>query len=248
MDKMIQITITTSRGSTPRDAGTSMLVGPDWQEGTIGGGQLEYDAVHTARDMLLNGTATHEATYPLGPTLGQCCGGSVSLQWSLIAERPADPQKEPVWIYGAGHVGRAVAATLTSLYDVTLIDTTAERMAEVPGTTPLIAANPVLVVPHAPKNAHHLIMTYSHALDLDLCHALLNHRTASIGLIGSATKWARFRRRLHALGHGDAQISRITCPIGNPALGKHPQQIAVGVAAELISLSHSASQQKEIAS
>ena len=91
-----------------------------------------------------------------------------------------------------------------------------------------------MLVPHAPQNAHHLILTYSHALDLALCNALLGRGFAFAGLIGSATKWARFKNRLSAMGHGPVAINRITCPIGDPALGKHPQMIAIGVAAALL--------------
>jgi xanthine dehydrogenase accessory factor len=87
----------------------------------------------------------------------------------------------------------------------------------------------------APMDAEHLVMTYSHALDLELCHALLGHGFAKVGLIGSATKWARFRGRLAALGHPAASIARIDCPIGDPSLGKHPQAIAIGVAAAFLS-------------
>jgi xanthine dehydrogenase accessory factor len=102
------------------------------------------------------------------------------------------------------------------------------------GVTPLVATNPVHLVPHAPENAHHLIMTFSHGLDLDLCHALLGRTAGFIGLIGSQTKWVRFSKRLAALGHSRADINRITCPIGDPGLGKHPQEIAIGVAGSLI--------------
>ncbi len=87
---------------------------------------------------------------------------------------------------------------------------------------------------HAPVGAEHLIVTFSHALDLELCHRLLQRGFAFCGLIGSATKWARFRARLMDLGHGAATVGRITCPIGEPALGKHPQAIAVGVAAAML--------------
>jgi len=97
-----------------------------------------------------------------------------------------------------------------------------------------VATAPARLVPHAPVRAEHLIATYAHDLDLALCHALLTHDFAGAGLIGSATKWARFRARLSALGHAPAQISRIACPIGDPALGKHPQAIALGVATALL--------------
>ena len=104
----------------------------------------------------------------------------------------------------------------------------------IPGVEPLVAQDPLRVVSHAPHDAEHLVLTYSHDLDLKLCDALLRHGFGSCGLIGSATKWARFRKRLAAMGHTDAQIARIACPIGDPTLGKHPQAIAVGVAARYL--------------
>ena len=100
--------------------------------------------------------------------------------------------------------------------------------------TPCIASSPGDLVAQAPRDADHLILTYSHALDLDLCHRLLSHGFNTCGLIGSATKWARFRSRLAALGHTPAQIARIQCPIGDPAFGKHPQAIAISVAAAFL--------------
>jgi xanthine dehydrogenase accessory factor len=152
---------------------------------------------------------------------------------------PIEPIKAPVWIYGAGHVGRALTHTLEPLphFDITWVDTAPSRFPDtIPASvTPLIAANPADTIKYAPPNAHHLILTYSHALDLELCHQVLLGNFVFAGLIGSKTKWARFRSRLLALGHSENQISRITCPIGDPALGKHPQEIAVGVATSLLS-------------
>jgi xanthine dehydrogenase accessory factor len=100
--------------------------------------------------------------------------------------------------------------------------------------TVLPAADPALLVGHCPARAAHLVLTYAHALDLELCHRLLGHGFSSLGLIGSQTKWARFRSRLRALGHADGQIGRIRCPIGDSALGKHPQAIAIGVAQDML--------------
>ncbi len=118
---------------------------------------------------------------------------------------------------------------------LTWIDTDAARFPEVPeGIVQKIAANPADLVADAPAHAEHLILTFSHALDLEICHRLLGHGFGTAGLIGSATKWARFRSRLKALGHADGQIDRIRCPIGDPSLGKHPQAIAVGVATEVL--------------
>jgi len=155
--------------------------------------------------------------------------------WML---EPVHKPQIDLWIWGAGHVGRARVEVLAPLPDlsITWVDTAPTRFpAHIPpAVTKLPATNPVLLLRHAPVNAQHLVLTYSHELDLALCHALLLHGFSFAGLIGSATKWARFRSRLAALGHGPAEIARITCPIGTPALGKHPQMIAVGVAAELL--------------
>ena len=143
-----------------------------------------------------------------------------------------------VWIWGAGHVGRALVGVLAPLPDrrITWIDTDAARFPDpLPaGVRQLIAADPGTLVAEAPTDADHLIVTYSHALDLDLCHRLLVHGFASLGLIGSASKRARFHSRLAALGHSPIEIARITCPIGDPSFGKDPQAIAIGVAAALL--------------
>ena len=293
--RVMRVVIAQVRGSSPREVGAAMLVWPEGQEGTIGGGALEHQAAQAARQMLAGlaaepaGAAARLTRHALGPDLGQCCGGSVQLLTELhdagtlaamagqeiIAraitpgtgmplsvqrllsqaraqgQRPApqlidgwmvEPVTQadvPLWIWGAGHVGRALVDVMAPLPDLamTWVDTGPERFpARVPAQVTVVpAADPARLVAHAPRAAHHLILTYSHALDLALCHAILDHGFASAGLIGSATKWARFRSRLGALGHNPAHIARIRCPIGLPALGKHPQAIAIGVASVLLS-------------
>ena len=275
------------KGSGPREVGSAMIVWADGQAGTIGGGTLEFEATKTARQMLADGTDLKRSLHPLGPALGQCCGGAVTLvterfdhqvldlmdrtvfarrvsgdapmpfhmrrdmsdaraQGASIAPQLVDgwfiepivPTQNPLWIWGAGHVGRAFVDVFTPLpgFAITWVDTEQSRFPKtIPDTVdPLIAADPSQVVKHAPRDAHHLIVTFSHALDLSLCHHLLQQDFAFTGLIGSKTKWARFQKRLRDLGHSNDQISRITCPIGDPSLGKHPQAIAIGVAAKLL--------------
>ncbi len=281
--KVTRVVIAAIKGSSPREVGAAMLVWRDGQSGTIGGGTLEFQAAEAARSQSLPNRLTHHA---LGPELGQCCGGAVSLFSEVfdlkalealddtIIARSASEDEMPLsvkrllatargqgiapepqlidgwmvehvhkptrdlWTWGAGHVGRALVDVLSPLPDIaiTWIDTGPERFpASVPaGVTTVPAAKPAELVRHAPPDAEHLVLTYSHNLDLELCNRLLSHDFRFAGLIGSATKWARFRSRLAALGHAPEQISRITCPIGDPALGKHPQMIAVGVAAQLL--------------
>lgn len=146
------------------------------------------------------------------------------------------PQRE-VWIWGAGHVGRALVAVLAPLPGVAIswVDVALARFPDVvpQGVRALPVAEPALAVALADEEAEHLVLTFSHALDLEICHRLLLHGFGRAGLIGSTTKWARFRKRLAALGHG-AEVGRIECPIGAPSLGKHPQAIAIGVAAAFL--------------
>ena len=283
---VMRIVITSCAGSVPRGAGTSMLVWRGGQSGTIGGGALEFEAVARARASFDSGDRLDKI--PLGPNLGQCCGGAVTLlteRWDAarlatlsgdfiarplpgdassqmplklqgrlrqarsgarplacemvqgwVAEPLARPGRE-IWIYGAGHVGRALVDVLAPLPEIALtwVDTGPERFPDAPPAHILPTANPASATALAPDHAEHLILTYSHAMDLEICHQLLARDFAFAGLIGSATKWARFGKRLTELGHMPAQISRITCPIGDPALGKHPQAIAVSVAASLLS-------------
>ncbi|MEM8537031.1 MAG: XdhC family protein, partial [Pseudomonadota bacterium] len=120
----IRITVKTTKGSAPRDAGTQMLVWPDRIDGTIGGGRLEWDAMAEARRMLADGRKRHQAQIPLGPALGQCCGGAVTLLWEQ-ADTCAAPSGEPLWIFGAGHVGRAIVHVMAPLpqFQITWVDT-----------------------------------------------------------------------------------------------------------------------------
>ncbi len=282
-----RVVVAETKGSVPREVGASMLVTAETLEGTIGGGALEFEAIKSARAALIAGTDRFERK-PLGPSLGQCCGGAVSLLTEIWNERrldalvsdviarplpgrateqplavtrvlahhrskgmmpepgifsgwmiePVTHPRRSIWVWGAGHVGRAIVSVLAPLpeLEVVWIDTTRGRFpTDIPKSArTLIAEDPARLVPHAPAHAEHLVLTFSHALDMELCHAVLSQGFGHLGLIGSATKRARFRSRLSALGHTSAQIDRMECPIGDPALGKHPQAIALGVAAAIL--------------
>jgi xanthine dehydrogenase accessory factor len=241
----VWVQILATRGSTPREAGTAMKVGAQTLEGTIGGGALEHRATQIARRMLAEDAPEKMETLPLGPSLGQCCGGSVTLRFTreaLPVDAPgampgdAAPSAKalPLWIWGAGHVGRAVVrASPPREVAITWIDSAPDRFpADVPARIATIpAADMPRLAARAPRDAAHLILTYSHEIDLALCAALLKRGFGFCGLIGSETKWARFRKRLEAAGLDPAPI---TCPIGDKALGKHPDAIARGTIAALL--------------
>ncbi len=156
---------------------------------------------------------------------------------------PIERKRTPLFLYGAGHVGRALVRVLSELaFAITWIDTAADRfpeaIAEGPGLQRIIASDPAAIAKTAPEGAFHLVMTYSHPLDLEVCHEVLKAATFGyLGLIGSKTKRARFLKRLRDLGHTASALDRLTCPIGIPGVtGKEPATIAVSTAAQLLQI------------
>ena len=317
----VLITVAETRGSVPRPAGTKMVVTSDAAFGTIGGGQLEYETLNVAREMLASSApAPQLRRFGLGPSLGQCCGGSARILFEPISEQqelwqaalqalverrePAvlvttigdcgaekivvsaegvigalsDPRRraeavaaaqallsasaaetrleegddgavllfEPIRpeglhivLLGAGHVGKALVRVLGEVpCRVTWVDGRAEQFPrDVPANVSIECTEmPQYAIERAPCGAAFLVMTHSHALDLTLCEKILRRNDFSyLGLIGSATKRAKFVKRLRARGLSDDLIDRMVCPIGIPGLsGKHPGQIAIAVAAQLL--------------
>lgn len=284
------------KGSGPREPGAQMLVTETGLFGTIGGGELEHSAMQTAREWLRTGRCGVLA-WSLGPELGQCCGGAVTLGFEVFApadlawvqrlasatddvlfvvrtveigatgairrdwqvqrdgggaeftaqssegglvirERMNVPRSE-VWVFGSGHVGRAVVNALHPLgFALTWIDGRSGHFPQStpPGVTCLSLAMPELIVDQAPATATFLVMTHSHTLDEAICEAVLRRgEFGFLGLIGSRTKRARFRKRLAATGLPPALLDRLVCPIGLPSIAsKVPAAIAASVAADLL--------------
>jgi len=244
------------QGSGPREVGAWMAVGGAELIGTIGGGRLEFDAIAQAQALLLRPAAKpmHLQRYPLGPSLGQCCGGVVTLSFERLGAsdlagldarlQPAQPAL-PVALFGGGHVGRAIVRQLAALpASVQWFDSRDEIFPEdLPPSVRAEHSDPVqAAVRDVVPGAHVLIMSFSHAEDLDvLATCLLRQRERGdlpyIGLIGSKSKWAVFRHRLEARGFGADELARVTCPIGLPGIaGKQPALIALAVAAQLFAL------------
>jgi xanthine dehydrogenase accessory factor len=247
MSSCIQILVLETQGSAPREAGTCMWVSAEGTEatlktiGTIGGGNLEYSALKIAREMLLSGERHRERRFALGDSLGQCCGGAVSLRFSArpAPEPPANAEFQAV-LFGAGHVGKEVARILERLpCRLTWVDPRPDAFPGAVGSnvTAVIEEEPAWMVDEAPPGAYYLVMTHSHALDLDLVERVLRRNDFGfLGLIGSETKAAKFRARLTRRGVSRAQLDRLVSPVGLLKAGKHPAHIAVSIVAQLLAL------------
>jgi xanthine dehydrogenase accessory factor len=248
----VLVRVASTQGSAPREAGTWMAVWADGLTATIGGGQLEFQATKEARDLLAGARAPFDGIqrYPLGPSLGQCCGGVMYLSYQRIAsadapalQRELVAQLKPVALFGGGHVGAALARLLAALpFAVRWIDSRDGVFPDaLPAQIDTEHSEPVqdAVAALAP-GSRVLIMSFSHAEDLDIVIACLKRLRERddlpyIGLIGSKTKWATFSHRLEARGFTAGELARVTCPIGVPGItGKEPEVIAVAVAAQLL--------------
>ena len=284
------ISVLACEGSAPRGPGTRMLVTSDTLVGTIGGGALEFRAVEQARAALAHPAGTWRVQdYPLGPLLGQCCGGRVrvlvehvdpgALDWltgageaSMLETRLAsggverriapDAQplavcargplpgagarfvetlgryRRPLWLFGAGHVGQAIARHATALpFRLAWFDSR-DEYGPIDGVTVVAADRLATCVADAPDDAAVVILTHDHGLDYRLTLAALQRRPlAFVGLIGSGTKRARFLSRLAQDGLGQIDCARLTCPIGLPVIpGKEPDVIAIATLAQLLAL------------
>lgn len=244
--------LTGVRGSSPRAAGAFMVISAMEQIGTIGGGALEYMVIDRSRQVLRSGALGDALDIPLGPEIGQCCGGRVDvalkrvtpeLAADLVGRLDAETAARPhVFVFGAGHVGRALVAALAALpLRVHVVDTRREELAGLPqGVEAIAAAMPEAVVRTAPAGSSYVIVTHDHALDfLIAAEALTRADAPYVGMVGSATKRARFRSWYGSEGHDVAALERLVLPIGGLAfpagLGdKRPEVIAALAAAEII--------------
>jgi xanthine dehydrogenase accessory factor len=318
---VVRVALASVLGSAPRETGASMLVGADSLRGSIGGGNLEFKAMEIARAMLRQGPGWQVTSFPLGPALGQCCGGFVELwferieaeqrptfvtfaavrsnaitecilatvagpdraarrallsqgagvlgdaalhawvndeaatmqdeeaanarlarsgNWTLLLER-LDAPVTPLYLFGAGHVGRALVSVLTGLpFEVTWVD---GREGVFPASLPSnisahASPDPAELVRNAPPGTCFLVLTHSHALDYEICREILRRGGFSFaGLIGSHTKAARFAHRLARDGIAAERVGQLVCPIGIAGIAaKQPEAIAVAVAAQLLRL------------
>ena len=232
----IVITVLESRGSTPRNSGTKMVVTAEQTYHTIGGGHLEYKAIKQAREMLTHGNASAQIEhYALGASLGQCCGGAIQLFFE-----PINPQQLNIVIFGAGHIAQSLLPILAQLpCSIRLIDSREEQLEaqiEHPNIARCLSDSPADEVASLPIGSYVLVMTHNHHLDQAIIEALLKQGDSSfIGMIGSMTKRRKFEHRLRHKGFSEDVISQMTCPVGiHEIKGKLPIEIAISIAGQVI--------------
>jgi xanthine dehydrogenase accessory factor len=244
----VLVEVTETKGSTPREAGTLMLVAAEAIWGTVGGGHLEFMAIEHARKHLAGQSVPETLDVPLGPEIGQCCGGRTLLSFRTVdqalaaelAHRLADERAvfPDVMVFGAGHVGLALARALAPLpLNVSLIDTRSQIDGDVPdGIAFRRVAMPEAEVSKVKSGGAIVILTHDHALDFLIAkQALARADLAYVGMIGSKTKRATFGSFLEREGADRSGLERLTLPIGGSTVkDKRPAVIAAMVTAELL--------------
>lgn len=242
----VLVTIIEERGSTPRNAGSKMVVTAERIYETIGGGHLEFKAMAIAREMLASGSRdTRLERFSLGASLGQCCGGA-----TVLLFEPMDQSQAQIALFGAGHVGRALAPLLASLpCKVRWIDSRESEFPEqIPtGVEKVVNDEVVDEVDALPSGSYFIVMTHNHQLDLELTAAILKRNDfAYFGLIGSRTKRVKFEHRLRERGFASETVQRMRCPMGLAEVkGKLPVEIAISIAGEIIATYNATFGQKD---
>ncbi len=233
-ESFVLVTVTDCSGSAPREPGAKMIVlGSGEFYGTIGGGHLEQLAIEDARKCLAEG-ASKQIRYPLGAKTGQCCGGVVGLFVEVIGLGPR------LYLFGAGHVGQAVCRTLVGTpFQVHVVDDRPEWIEsdQLPRETVKHACEWDEFAKAAewnPDRTYVAIMTHRHDTDQEILADVIKRQAKYVGLIGSESKWERFKQRLTARGVAEAELARVKCPLGLDIGGKAPQEVAVSLASELL--------------
>jgi xanthine dehydrogenase accessory factor len=231
----VMVTLLGSRGSTPRDSGTKMVVTRNLECCTIGGGHLEYKAIAIAREMLDCGEAQQRIeNFPLGARLGQCCGGSASV---LFESFPGSGVN--IMLFGAGHVGKALVNILGQLpCRVQWVDSREEQFPANPpaNVSTIVSDDPEHEVASMPPGSYYIVMTHNHPLDFAITEEVIRRQDARyVGLIGSETKWMRFQMRFEHRDYAAQDFAPVRCPVGLAAVpGKLPMEVATSIAAEII--------------
>lgn len=232
-------TVLGAAGSIPRDQGSKMVITENADFDSLGGGHLEFSVMNKAREMMASGLAgNHIEHFPLGASLGQCCGGSVTVLMESFIQQGLN-----LTVFGAGHVAKALMTILAGLPgQIRWVDSREDQFPTdiASNIQKRVEEYPVDVIKHLPVGGQLLILTHNHQLDFELIEAALTRNDFDfIGCIGSQTKADRFQMRLKHKEYSQQQIDNMVCPVGMPDIpGKLPMEVAVSMAAQLIALQH----------
>ena len=232
-------TVLGAAGSIPRDQGSKMVITASDEFDTLGGGHLEFSVTQKARDLMATGEAGNQVEhFPLGATLGQCCGGSVTVLMESFVQQGMN-----LTVFGAGHVAKSLITILGGLPgQVRWVDSRSEMFPEtVPSNVQVLnMEHPQDIIETLPANSQILILTHNHQLDFDLVELAVKRGDFSyLGCIGSDTKAERFQMRLKHRGFNEEQVDSLICPVGNQDIpGKLPMEVAVSMCGELIAHLH----------
>ena len=247
-NKIIKAKIISAEGSVPRNQGTFMLISENDIYGSIGGGQLEYSVIEISKKNLLNDEFNNEiVNIPLGPSIGQCCGGYVRVSiekfkdglTSLEKEKSKSINLQQLYIFGAGHIGQELSSRSIDLdFKINLVDSRIDflNLQQKDNVNTILANSPWLLIKNLPKNSFFIILTHSHDYDFKIINEILKIQNFKfLGLIGSKTKFNRFKNRLLKIGHKENLISKIECPVGLKNISsKKPAEIAISIIGRLL--------------
>ena len=247
--EIIKAKLISTEGSVPRNSGTFMLITSKYLFGSIGGGQLEYTIIEKAKKILKENISEKNQilNIPLGPSIGQCCGGYVQVEitkykngnQSLKNEKILISKSDNIYIFGAGHIGQELSKKSIDLeFNVHLIDSRNNylKMLKEKKVTPIYVEFPWMLIKNLPQKSYYIVLTHSHDYDFKIINEILNINSFQfIGLIGSKTKMKRFSNRLIKLGHNQSIINNVECPIGLKNISsKKPAEIAIAIIGRLL--------------
>ena len=248
--EIVLATIINTKGSSPRDD-ARMVVSDQTTIGTIGGGELEFRIIRESKKLLQKTEKIEKIiSLPLGPSLGQCCGGYVEVKRKKFFSGEQLLEKhdlkneildcnDNLYIFGAGPVAKALLSKLDGVgFNIFVIDSRENFISKINAdyVFPILAKDHTIIIKNAPSKSYYLVLTHSHQLDLSICDSILKKNDFTfIGLIGSKTKKIRFEKRLIETGYDKKLIDKIECPIGiNSIQGKEPDVIAISIIARLL--------------
>ena len=234
------------KGSSPNNIDDIILISQDTIFGTIGGGNLEYLVIDEAKKILDKKIKNKILSIPLGPGIGQCCGGYVQIELSLHKNSKDALKNESLkknikpnlYIFGSGHIGQAIISKLENInFNTFIIDSREDylNMTNIKDINYLLSKKPWEIVSKLDDNSYFIVLTHSHDFDFKILNAVLKKNNTFVGLIGSVTKKKRFYKRLINNGHNKSIVEKIECPIGiDIGNSKDPNEIAFSIITRIL--------------